>query len=69
MIVFVIWLLMVAAGFAFCYWDTRRRGSVKIRLMFYNYDCWVGLYYDEKKEIWYWFPLPMLGVRFVALKK
>lgn len=36
---------------------------MKIRLMFAWYDFWVGLYYDQKNKILYFFPLPMIGFK------
>lgn len=35
-----------------------------ISFIFEWYDIWVGGFYDTKKDIYYWFPLPMIGFVF-----
>lgn len=35
----------------------------KIKPMFAWYDLWVGLFVDVKKDCWYIFILPMLGIK------
>ena len=38
------------------------RIGVNIRLFFAWYDFWVGFYYDQKRKILYFCPLPMLVI-------
>lgn len=35
-----------------------------VKLIFAWYDFWVGLFWDKKKKILYFFPIPMLGIVF-----
>lgn len=34
------------------------------KLMFAWYDIWVGFFIDKKKKLIYFFPIPMVGIRF-----
>lgn len=38
-------------------------GKLRVRPMFAYYDCWMGVYLDRSKQVWYWFPVPMLGLK------
>jgi len=38
--------------------------KLKIKIIFAWYDCWLGFYYDRKNKALYFFPIPMLGLKF-----
>lgn len=36
---------------------------MKVSMFFAWYDCWVGLFYDQKKKTLYICPLPMVVIK------
>jgi hypothetical protein len=40
-----------------------RRARFKIVPMFAWYDCWLGMFWDNKQKLLYVFPVPMLGFK------
>jgi len=46
-----------------------RLGRLKIKPLFAWYDLWTGFFWDQKKKVLYWLPLPMLGLKFSLRKK
>ena len=47
-------------GYTIWFWAGRKK--MKVRIIFEWFDFWAGLYYDQKKNILYFFPIPMLGI-------
>lgn len=37
---------------------------MKVKLIFAWYDFWIGLFIDQKKKTVYFFPVPMIGLKF-----
>ena len=35
---------------------------MRIKLIVAWYDAWIGLFYDRKKRLLYWFPIPFFGL-------
>ena len=42
---------------------------IKVKVIFRWYDFWIGFFYDIKKNILYFFPIPMLGIQFEFFKR
>ncbi len=38
---------------------------MKVELIFAWYDFWVGLFWDKNKQILYFFPFPMIGLKII----
>lgn len=35
-----------------------------VKIIFAWYDIWIGVFVDRKQKLIYFFPVPMIGVRF-----
>jgi len=35
-----------------------------VKLVFAWYDIWIGVFIDKNKKLIYFFPIPMIGLRF-----
>lgn len=42
---------------------------MKIRLIFAWYDFWIGAFYNVEKQILYFFPIPMFGIKLTFFNK
>lgn len=39
-----------------------RCAVIRVRPLVAWYDCWIGLFWNQKKRTLYIFPIPMLGI-------
>lgn len=63
-----LWGCVMLLGLSFCLSSALQDAAdndskLRIRPMFATFDCWIGVFWDSKKRAWYWFPLPMLGLK------
>lgn len=58
-----LWFIVMAIGLAFCLAGAKSDGKITIRPVFATFDCWIGVFWDSGKQCWYWFPIPMLGLK------
>ena len=66
---FTIWLmaytLAAFAGiviFGFTYVSLNKKYYITVDPIFAWYDLWIGCFYDKKKQWFYFFPFPCIGI-------
>lgn len=60
MFIILFWPILAIIPLIVYFWGS---GIPRVKVMFALYDCWTGVYWDKKKDIWYWFPVPTIGFK------
>lgn len=56
---FIAWLAL--SGMVLATWFNMKRNNWSIKPVIAWYDCWIGIYIDQKKRKIYVLPLPCVG--------
>jgi len=59
----LVWFVCMTFAMSFCLAGAKTDGKITIRPMFATFDCWIGVYWDGQKRMFYWFPIPMFGLK------